>query len=156
MCTAESVFVNHLRSPGIDSQPGRIDSSVSIPGLLKQLPGPRTPPLPPHLGSLYTMALLVSQDRRHLFVTPYCNGTRTNCCCSTCSFTSSQSGGHGDGWREGGSCVRCLYNLNARLLRVKVRNWKKPTLYLLSSYFASTLLFPPPHCKATIPKIPNK
>ncbi len=27
------------------------------------------PPLPPHLGS-YTRALLVSQDRRHLFVTP--------------------------------------------------------------------------------------
>jgi hypothetical protein len=29
---------------------------------------PRNPP-PPHLGS-YTRALLVSQDRRHLFVTP--------------------------------------------------------------------------------------
>jgi hypothetical protein len=29
---------------------------------------PATPP-PPHLGS-YTKALLVSQDRRHLFVTP--------------------------------------------------------------------------------------
>jgi hypothetical protein len=28
-----------------------------------------TPPLPPHLGS-YTRALLVSLDRRHLFVTP--------------------------------------------------------------------------------------
>ncbi len=28
-----------------------------------------TTPLPPHLGS-YTRALLVSQDRRHLFVTP--------------------------------------------------------------------------------------
>jgi hypothetical protein len=28
-----------------------------------------TPPLPPHLGS-YTRALLVSQDRPHLFVTP--------------------------------------------------------------------------------------
>jgi hypothetical protein len=28
-----------------------------------------TPPPPPHLGS-YTRALLVSQDRRHLFVTP--------------------------------------------------------------------------------------
>jgi hypothetical protein len=27
------------------------------------------PPIPPHLGS-YTRALLVSQDRRHLFVTP--------------------------------------------------------------------------------------
>ncbi len=27
-------------------------------------------PLPPHLGS-YTWALLVSQDRRHLFVTPW-------------------------------------------------------------------------------------
>ncbi len=31
---------------------------------------PGTPPLPPHLGS-YTSALLVSQDRRHLFVTPW-------------------------------------------------------------------------------------
>ncbi len=30
---------------------------------------PATPPLPPHLGS-YTRALLVSQDRRHLFLTP--------------------------------------------------------------------------------------
>ncbi len=30
---------------------------------------PATPRLPPHLGS-YTRALLVSQDRRHLFVTP--------------------------------------------------------------------------------------
>ncbi len=30
---------------------------------------PATPPLPPHLGS-YTRALLVSQDRRPLFVTP--------------------------------------------------------------------------------------
>jgi hypothetical protein len=30
---------------------------------------PATPP-PPHLGS-YTRALLVSQDRRHLFVTPW-------------------------------------------------------------------------------------
>jgi hypothetical protein len=28
------------------------------------------PPLPPHLGP-YTRALLVSQDRRHLFVTPW-------------------------------------------------------------------------------------
>ncbi len=30
---------------------------------------PRNPPPAPHLG-LYTRALLVSQDRRHLFVTP--------------------------------------------------------------------------------------
>ncbi len=30
---------------------------------------PRNPPPSPHLGS-YTRALLVSQDRRHLFVTP--------------------------------------------------------------------------------------
>jgi len=30
---------------------------------------PATPSLPPHLG-LYTRALLVSQDRRHLFITP--------------------------------------------------------------------------------------
>jgi hypothetical protein len=30
---------------------------------------PQPPPLPPHLGS-YTRSLLVSQDRRHLFVTP--------------------------------------------------------------------------------------
>jgi hypothetical protein len=27
------------------------------------------PPIPPHLGS-YTRALMASQDRRHLFVTP--------------------------------------------------------------------------------------
>ncbi len=33
---------------------------------------PATPPLPPHLGS-YTRALLASQDRRHLFVTPCLN-----------------------------------------------------------------------------------
>jgi hypothetical protein len=31
---------------------------------------PTTPSLPPHLG-LYTRALLVSQDRRQLFVTPW-------------------------------------------------------------------------------------
>jgi hypothetical protein len=31
--------------------------------------GPQPPPPPPHLGS-YLRALLVSQDRRHLFVTP--------------------------------------------------------------------------------------
>ncbi len=31
---------------------------------------PATPTPPPHLGS-YTRALLVSQDRRHLFVTPW-------------------------------------------------------------------------------------
>jgi hypothetical protein len=30
---AESVFVNFLRTPGIDSQPGGIDSSELIPGL---------------------------------------------------------------------------------------------------------------------------
>ncbi len=30
---------------------------------------PATPPFPPHLGS-YTRALLVSQKRPHLFVTP--------------------------------------------------------------------------------------
>ncbi len=35
---------------------------------------PQLPLLPPHLGS-YTMALLVSQDRRHLFVTPWCART---------------------------------------------------------------------------------
>ncbi len=33
---------------------------------------PATPPLPPHFGS-YTRALLVSQDRRHFFVTPWLN-----------------------------------------------------------------------------------
>ncbi len=33
---------------------------------------PRNYPPPPHLGS-YTRALLVSQDRRHLFVTPCCS-----------------------------------------------------------------------------------
>jgi len=31
--------------------------------------GPRSPPLPPHLGS-YTRAPLVSRDKRRLFVTP--------------------------------------------------------------------------------------
>jgi hypothetical protein len=35
---------------------------------------PQLPPLPPHLGS-YTRALLVSKDRRHLFVTPWCGRT---------------------------------------------------------------------------------
>jgi hypothetical protein len=34
---AESVFVNILRSPGIDSQPCGIDSSELIPGLHKRL-----------------------------------------------------------------------------------------------------------------------
>ncbi len=38
---------------------------------------PQLPPFPPHLGS-YTGALLVSKDKRHLFVTPlpstYCPG----------------------------------------------------------------------------------
>jgi hypothetical protein len=33
----EAVFVNLLRSSGIDSQRGGIDSSESIPGLLKRL-----------------------------------------------------------------------------------------------------------------------
>jgi hypothetical protein len=33
---------------------------------------PQLPPLPPHLGS-YTRALLVSQDRQHLFVTRILN-----------------------------------------------------------------------------------
>jgi hypothetical protein len=33
----ETVFVNLLRSPGIDSQPGGIDSSESIPGHHKRL-----------------------------------------------------------------------------------------------------------------------
>ncbi len=33
----EPLFVNFLRSPGIDSQPGGIDSSGSIPGLHKRL-----------------------------------------------------------------------------------------------------------------------
>ncbi len=32
-----------------------------------------TPPIPPHLGS-YTRALLVSQDRRHLCITPWSRG----------------------------------------------------------------------------------
>jgi len=35
---------------------------------------PATPPLSPHLGS-NTRALLVSQERRHLFVTPWCEYT---------------------------------------------------------------------------------
>jgi hypothetical protein len=35
---------------------------------LAETPQPSPPPLPPYLGS-YTRALLVSQDRRHLFVT---------------------------------------------------------------------------------------
>jgi hypothetical protein len=33
----ELVFVNHLKSPGIDSQPAGIDCSKSIPGLHKRL-----------------------------------------------------------------------------------------------------------------------
>jgi hypothetical protein len=33
----EPVFVNLVRSPGIDSQPGGIDFLESIPGLLKRL-----------------------------------------------------------------------------------------------------------------------
>ncbi len=32
---------------------------------------PQLPTLPPHLGS-YTRALLLSQNRRHLYVTPWC------------------------------------------------------------------------------------
>jgi hypothetical protein len=35
--TSEPVFVNLLRSPGIDSQPGGTDSSEFIPGFLKRL-----------------------------------------------------------------------------------------------------------------------
>jgi hypothetical protein len=43
---------------------------------------PRSSHLPPHLGS-YTRALLVSQDRRHLFVTTWVKGTwRWECCVS--------------------------------------------------------------------------
>jgi hypothetical protein len=42
---------------------------------LAETPQPAPPPIPPHLGS-YTRALLFSQDRRHLVVTP-CPGT---CC----------------------------------------------------------------------------
>jgi hypothetical protein len=46
----------------------------SLCGLLVQLYSLsetlQLPPFPPHLGS-YTRALLVSQDRRHLFVTPW-------------------------------------------------------------------------------------
>jgi hypothetical protein len=34
---AEPVFVNPLRSPGIDSQPGGIDSSEAISGLFTRL-----------------------------------------------------------------------------------------------------------------------
>ncbi len=34
---SEPVFVNLLMSPGIDSQPGGIDSSESIPGIHKRL-----------------------------------------------------------------------------------------------------------------------
>jgi hypothetical protein len=41
----------------------------SLFGLLCTAETTLPPPLPPHLDS-YTMALLVSQDRRHLFVTP--------------------------------------------------------------------------------------
>jgi hypothetical protein len=39
---------------------------------------PATLPLPPHMGS-YTRALLVSQDKRHLFVTPWCLLNRRHC-----------------------------------------------------------------------------
>ena len=34
---SEHEFVNLLRGPGINSQPGRIDSLESIPGLIKRL-----------------------------------------------------------------------------------------------------------------------
>jgi hypothetical protein len=37
MYRTEPVFVNLLRGPGIDSQPGGINSLESIPGLLKRL-----------------------------------------------------------------------------------------------------------------------
>jgi hypothetical protein len=36
-CRTDPEFVNPLRSQGIDSQPGRIDTLESIPGLLKHL-----------------------------------------------------------------------------------------------------------------------
>jgi hypothetical protein len=36
---------------------------------------PRNSPLPPHLGS-YSRAPMVSQDRRHLFVTPCCKSSQ--------------------------------------------------------------------------------
>ncbi len=48
---------------------------------------PQLPPLPPHLGS-YTRALLVSQDRRHLFVTP---GVRSSGNNSLCILASSST-----------------------------------------------------------------
>jgi hypothetical protein len=38
--------------------------------LVAETPQPPPPPIPPHLGS-YMRALLVSQDRRHLFGTPW-------------------------------------------------------------------------------------
>jgi hypothetical protein len=41
---------------------------------------PEPPPIPPHLGS-YTRALLVSQDRRHLFVTPWRRAMDCLLCC---------------------------------------------------------------------------
>jgi hypothetical protein len=37
--------------------------------LITRDPAAPSPPPPPHMGS-YTRALLASQDRRHLFVTP--------------------------------------------------------------------------------------
>ncbi len=50
---------------------------------------PRKPP-PPHLGS-YTMALLVNQERRHLFVSPGCPITvsQSLCCLITCKIAAS-------------------------------------------------------------------
>ncbi len=57
---------------------------------------PPTPPLPPHFGSSYTRALLVSQDRRHLFVTPCSRGfhywTKNGVFCSDLYFLEGQEG----------------------------------------------------------------
>ncbi len=58
---------------------------------------PATPPLPQHLDS-YTRELLVSQDRRHLFVTPW-TGLNTptpsqqHTVCKYCTLTQERGGG---------------------------------------------------------------
>jgi hypothetical protein len=51
--------ISHMLNIKLDHQSAQVPIGLD----------PATVLLPPHLGS-YTRALLVSQDRRHLFVTP--------------------------------------------------------------------------------------
>ncbi len=59
---------------------------------------PITPPPPSHLGS-YTRALLVSQDRRRLFVTP-------------CSYGNLPPNFLTSSWKGGGIYVECVWQRN--------------------------------------------